>query len=35
MNSVLEAGAELLIRAITNGPESLLGEWAKKKVDVF
>jgi PTH1 family peptidyl-tRNA hydrolase len=35
MNSVLEAGAELLIRAITNGPESLLGEWAKKKIDVF
>jgi PTH1 family peptidyl-tRNA hydrolase len=29
---VLSTGAELLIRALTTGPEPLLPEWAKKKI---
>ena len=29
---VMEAGADLLVRLIKDGPESLLPEWAKKKI---
>ena len=32
LNRVLEKGAELLLFAFINGPESLLPEWAKKVV---
>ena len=32
LNRVLETGAELLLRVFTHGPESLLPEWAKKKI---
>ncbi|MDR1804192.1 MAG: aminoacyl-tRNA hydrolase [Treponema sp.] len=32
LNRVLEAGAALLLRAFVDGPESLLPEWAKKKL---
>jgi len=32
LESVLQKGAELLLSAFVNGPESLLPEWAKKKL---
>jgi PTH1 family peptidyl-tRNA hydrolase len=32
LNYVLQKGAELLLSAFVNGPESLLPEWAKKKL---
>ena len=32
INRSLETGAELLLRAFLNGPETLLPEWAKKTV---
>jgi PTH1 family peptidyl-tRNA hydrolase len=32
LNRVLEAGAALLLGAFVDGPESLLPEWAKKKL---
>ena len=32
LERVLEAGAELLLRAIVCDPQSLLAEWAKKKI---
>lgn len=32
---VLDAGAALLVRVLTEGPEKLLPEWAKKKIDQF
>ena len=32
LNRALEAGAELLYRALVSDPEGLLPEWAKKKV---
>ena len=32
LNEVLEAGAELLLEVLVNDPETLLPEWAKKKV---
>ena len=32
MGRVLETGADLLLRSLTGNPESLLPEWAKKKV---
>jgi PTH1 family peptidyl-tRNA hydrolase len=31
---VLDAGAGLLIRALADGPEKLLPEWAKKKITI-
>jgi len=34
LNKVLETGAELLVQAFLNGPESLLPEWAKKAVKI-
>ena len=34
VNKVLEIGAELLVRAFLNGPESLLPEWSKKAVKI-
>jgi PTH1 family peptidyl-tRNA hydrolase len=33
LNKTLESGAELLIRVLVGGPESLLPEWAKKKIE--
>ena len=33
LGGVLETGAELLLRAFCGGPEKLLPEWAKKKVE--
>ena len=33
LDPVLEAGAELLLRVLAEGPEDLLGEWAKKKIE--
>ena len=32
LNQVLEAAAELLLRALICGPQKLLPEWAKKKI---
>ena len=32
VNRVLEAGADLLLRALVDDPESLLSEWAKKRI---
>jgi PTH1 family peptidyl-tRNA hydrolase len=32
LGRVLEAGAELLLRVFSDGPQSLLPEWAKKNV---
>lgn len=32
LEAALEAGAELLIRAVTEDPQSLLDEWKKKRV---
>jgi len=34
LDKVLEAGAELILRAIVDDPASLLAEWAKKKIPV-
>ena len=34
LNRVLETGAELLVRALLDGPERLLPEWAKKAVKI-
>jgi len=34
MERVLDAGVELLLRAFLNDPETLLKEWAKKKIPV-
>ena len=33
LDRVLETGAELLVKALTGDPQSLLSEWAKKKVE--
>ena len=34
LNPVLETGAELLLRAFIEGPENLLPEWGKKKLEM-
>ena len=34
LDKVLETGAELLLRALMNDPETLLPAWAKKKITV-
>jgi PTH1 family peptidyl-tRNA hydrolase len=34
LDLVLEAAAELLLNVFTSGPENLLNEWKKKKIDL-